>query len=820
MSESKRKLAVIVFTDIVDFTKISSENEPLAMETLNVQRDTLKPIVQKYNGEWLKEIGDGLLLCFPTSKEAVDCSIEIQNTIKNIANLNIRIGIHQGEVIIQNGDVLGDDVNIASRIESYSPSGGIVVTDKVHSSLARDPIYQSIDLGFPELKGVAQKINLFCLSSHGLPTRKEVANNKNSKKVLFKSNLYLYSVIILAILLTVIYITSDPFLKDSTSDLSIAVLPFANMSADKENEYFSDGITEEILNSLAQIEKLRVAARTSSFAFKGRNEDVRSIGKKLNVSNVLEGSVRKFGDDIRVTAQLIRVDDGFHLWSDTYDRKFIDIFNVQKELSDAIADQLEVKLIGDNAVSKRSGTTDNPQALDLYMRGRFLWNQKKEQPILKSIEYFKKALALDKNYALSQAAIADAYFSLARIKRWTISKNERNGILSKAEDNALKALEMDPSSGEAYAVLGALYSGLDVSREWKFDILKSEEYFKKSIELNPDYPTVYQWYSEFLRSEENYIKSKLMIDKALTIDPYSASINLTAGEFYSNKLGKLEEGLEYFDKAFNFDPSIIYGSANFAYTNLLERFYKWKKAEDSWIHAYKTDSTFYGTLWGMTAHYLNRGMLSDAEKYFSKLKIHYPIGSEKILNDNDTYDLAAYKFLCSDDFKSAQNAILTRVRYDPCIDWLLFDLSITFSRLNEIDKGLKIIDSLNSLCSQRKYLYDVIPITNEDRTRLNNFSFWSKGILRSLDGDNVQINEELRKLENNDNLDAVSVRAHLRIFIQDYKKALEEFEILIDNFEPPRFFLKNPIYDPLRSYKGYDRLIKKMNLHYENNINS
>ena len=113
-----------------------------------------------------------------------------------------------------------------------------------------------------------------------------------------------------------------------------------------------------------------------------------------------------------------------------------------------------------------------------------------------------------------------------------------------------------------------------------------------------------------------------------------------------------------------------------------------------------------------------------------------------------------------------------------------------------------------------------MPITNEDRTRLNNFSFWSKAILHSLDGDNVQINEELRKLENNDNLDAVSVRAHLRIFIQDYKKALEEFEILIDNFEPPRFFLKNPIYDPLRSYKGYDRLIKKMNLHYEKNINS
>tara|TARA_B100000029_G_scaffold509932_2_gene600215 strand:- start:5847 stop:8300 length:2454 start_codon:yes stop_codon:yes gene_type:complete len=816
MTEQSRKLAAIVFTDIVGFTKLSSENEPLAMETLSLQRDTLKPIVEKYNGEWLKEIGDGLLLSFQTSKEAVDCSIEIQNTIKNIANLNIRIGIHQGEVIIQNGDVLGDDVNIASRIETYAPSGGIVVTDRVHSSLARDPLYQSIDIGKPELKGVAQTINLFCLSSHGLPTIKNNLKKINNSKRSIKRNLPIYAGFFFTFSLMVLFLINKSFNNKAVNDLSIAVLPFANMSADKDNEYFSDGITEEILNSLAQIQELNVSARTSSFAFKGKNEDVRAIGKKLGVANVLEGSVRKFGDDIRVTAQLIRVGDGFHLWSDTYDRKFVDIFNVQKELSDAIANQLEVKLIGSNAVNKRSGTTSNPRALDLYMRGRFLWNQKKEEPLLKSIEHFKKALSLDSNYALSQAAIADAYFSLARIKRWTIDQSERNIILKNSEDNALKALEIDPSSGETYAVLGILYSGLDVSRDWKFDILKSEEYFKKSIELNPEYPTVYQWYSEFLRSEENYKKSKLMIDKALSLDPFSASINLTAGEFYSNKLGKLEEGLEYFDRAFDLDPSIIYGSANFAYTVLLERFYKWEKAEESWIHAYKTDSTFYGTLWGMTSHYLNRGMLDHAEKYFSKLLMHYPLGSGKMPSDNDTYDLAAYKYLCSDDFKNAQDAILSRVRFDPCIDWLLFDLSITFSRLNQIDRGLNMIDSLNQLCSQRKHMFNVVPITEDMRSRLNNFSFWSKTILISIEGDGKPINQEIEKLKGNDDLEIVSSRAHLRIFSKDYNEALDDFEILIDNFEPPRFFLENPIYDSIRKYEGYNKLIKKMNLESKN----
>ena len=169
MPEPTHKLATIVFTDIVGFTKLSAENEPLAIQLLDTQRTTLKPIVERHHGHWLKEIGDGLLLTFDTTKDAVDCSIEMQHTVKNVANLDLRIGIHQGEVVIQGDDVLGDDVNMASRIEPFASPGGIVITNRVNASLIRDPVYQTKLIGTPALKGVRQDVKLHCIISHGLP---------------------------------------------------------------------------------------------------------------------------------------------------------------------------------------------------------------------------------------------------------------------------------------------------------------------------------------------------------------------------------------------------------------------------------------------------------------------------------------------------------------------------------------------------------------------------------------------------------------------------------------------------------------------------
>ena len=169
MNDTKRKLAAIVFTDIVGFTKLSSKNEPVALALLEKQRELLQPIVEKNNGEWLKEIGDGLLLTFGTNRDAVDCAIEIQHVTEDVENLDLRIGIHQGEVVFQGSDVVGDDVNIASRIEPFAATGGIAISGRVNSSLKRDPEFETKYLGTPDLKGVDQEVKVYCITSHGLP---------------------------------------------------------------------------------------------------------------------------------------------------------------------------------------------------------------------------------------------------------------------------------------------------------------------------------------------------------------------------------------------------------------------------------------------------------------------------------------------------------------------------------------------------------------------------------------------------------------------------------------------------------------------------
>ena len=619
MPEQTRKLAAIVFTDIVGFTKLTAEDQQKASDLLDLQRSELKPLVESHGGKWVKEVGDGLILTFDTITNAVQCCLKIQDKAKSIENLSLRIGVHLGEILVKEGDIIGDDVNITARIEPFSAPGGIAISNKVNDALVREADFTTKYLGKPQLKGVGQEVKVYCITSHGLP---ETKLSDVSAKLEKKSNWYIYVVSAAAVVLVAGFIVLNPFGEEAPDDLSIAVLPFVNMSTDKENEYFSDGMTEEILNALAQINTLRVAARTSSFAFKGKNEDIRIIGKKLAVAHVLEGSVRKFGEDIRITAQLIRVSDGYHLWSNTYDRKFKEIFKVQEEISNAIVSQMKIKLFGEDIV-KRRGITEHPEALDLYMQGRFLWNQNQERAVLRSIKYFEKALEKDPQYALAESAIADGFYSLGVIKRWTVSNEERSIIFQKSEDHARKALRIEPQLGEAFAVLGVLYGGNQISSHWKDDKKTAEEYFKKAINLNPKYTPTYLWYSNMLSpgSKDRREEAEVMFNKALAIDPLSASVNMRGGELYNIGFKDYEKALSFFDKAFELDPYLVYGSVNFEYTSLLEQCFQWERAEKSWNYAYQTDSTFFGTLWGMTSHYIERGLNDKANKYLKKIVV-------------------------------------------------------------------------------------------------------------------------------------------------------------------------------------------------------
>lgn len=287
MSQTRR-LAVIMFTDIVGYTALMGNDEKKAFDILKKSREIQKPIIEQFNGHWIKELGDGVMATFNIVTDATNASIKIQESCNVAKDFQLRIGIHMGEVVFENDDVFGDGVNIASRIQSIANPGSIYISESVHNNVSNK---QGIETRFVKeemLKNVKEPVRIY-----------EVLLSTTSKS----SGLS----------------TKEQFKKPT--EKSIAVLPFVNMSNDPDQDYFCDGLSEELLNVLSQVDSLRVAARTSSFSFKGKNLDILEIGRKLNVHSALEGSVRKSGNKLRITAQLINIEDGFRLWSERYDRE-------------------------------------------------------------------------------------------------------------------------------------------------------------------------------------------------------------------------------------------------------------------------------------------------------------------------------------------------------------------------------------------------------------------------------------------------------------------------------------------------------------------
>ena len=293
-SESKRKLAAIVFTDIVGFTRLSAENEPAALELLDKQRELLQPIVSSFRGEWLKEIGDGLLLTFETNLDAVECAVKIQKQVRSVDNLNLRIGIHQGEVVFQGNDVIGDDVNIASRIEPFSPSGGIAISGRVNSTLDRDPDYKTIYLGKPQLQGVTQEVKAYCIVSHGLPETdlsqvkaKLAPDDKTGFKWTKMSVLGATASIVGILTLAVLGLSG--LSADGDEIPSIAILYMKNLG-DADDEPWAYGLTEDLIIEMSRLGNIRVASMNSITKYKDSDLSEIDIARELDVGYTLSVS--------------------------------------------------------------------------------------------------------------------------------------------------------------------------------------------------------------------------------------------------------------------------------------------------------------------------------------------------------------------------------------------------------------------------------------------------------------------------------------------------------------------------------------------------
>jgi non-specific serine/threonine protein kinase len=289
---------------------------------------------------------------------------------------------------------------------------------------------------------------------------------------------------------------------------SLAVLPFTNMSADKENEYFCDGLSEELINALCHIRELRVVARTSAFAFKGREIDIREVGKKLNVGAVLEGSVRKSGQRLRITAQLVSVEDGYHLWSGQFDREMKDIFDIQEEISLTIVEHLKLKLLKDEKEKLLKRHTEDHEAYEYYLKGLYFWKRRYEKGLQKSLQYFQLAVEKDPGYALPHVGIADAYGILG-----AYSYMPPHQAYSRARAAANKALKIDPELAEVHASLGWIAMWYD--RDWP----EAERHFLKAIQMKPDYPEAHMWYGNLLFCTERFDQSIREMRKGKELEP-------------------------------------------------------------------------------------------------------------------------------------------------------------------------------------------------------------------------------------------------------------------------------------------------------------
>ena len=621
--EKESHLAAIMFTDLVGYSELSQENEELAVELLERHRKIVREILPEHGGNEIKTIGDAFLIEFSSSIRAVKCAAEIQSRFFSYNNLQnkekqiqLRIGIHLCDIMQDGDDIIGDGVNIASRIEPKAKSGGICISGQIY-----DQVFNKVDFSFEELKDVnlkniQQNIRLYHIL---LPWEKSASQPTSEPKTKSSSKKSSMPVLVIGGIIGVIAVAALIFMNIKPSldgdGNSIAVLPFENMSADKDNEYFSDGMTEEILNSLAQIKELRVISRTSVFTYKERTDvGIAKIGRELDVSHVLEGSVRKSGNKVRITAQLIRSKDDTHLWSQTYDRSLDDIFQVQTEISEAIARQMKIKLIG-ATVTKRRGITNKPEALELYMQARYAMNKMSEKSLHKAIQLFKDAIAIDPEYALANSGIADCYIAMEEVNHFKYYKSDDIENYSNAKSYSQKALDIEPDLGEALAVVARMKHVLDK------DYPEAERLFNNAIELSPDHPTSYDWYGGLLawRLNDNS-KARAMHKKALKLDPLSPSINASAGIFYLQRLKDDDSDYYFLNKAFQLEPNYVNGNHRFIFTELLENRHEWERAEKSWIKAYDLDPKNYTTLWGMSHYYLMRGNLDKSKTYLDQMK--------------------------------------------------------------------------------------------------------------------------------------------------------------------------------------------------------
>ncbi len=540
---SHRRLAAIMFTDMVGYSGLTQRNEKLALELLDEHREILRPLFPKYGGREIETAGDAFFVEFASAVEAARCAIEIQGTLheRNRTALpdtaiRLRIGLHLGDVVFTSRNAHGDGVNIAARIEPLAAPEGICVSEDVARQIHNKVDLPVMKLGRGDLKNISLPMDI-----HRIVMPWEKLNRPSAERLAFRfkqRKTRVYGVALTAGLVLLLLYFLLPMLTPSPARYSIAVLPFRNIGGERENQYFSEGITEVITSQISKIRSLTVISSASTRKYADGLVSHIDIGNQLDVAAILDGSVQRLGGSVIINANLIDAATDTIIWGENYTREAVQVYDIQNEVALAIAREMRANISAEDKERVAKKATDNIIAYDLYLKGRYHWNLRLPAQIDEGITFFKAAIEEDSAFALAYAGLADSY-----TLKGIYQLQSPDSIYPLAKQYALKALELDSLLAEAHTSLA--YAILHYDRDWA----GAEAEFKRAIALNPNYATAHIWYAFYLTVTSRFEEASVEMKRALELDPQSGSVSTDVGIdlYFSRQYDRAIEELEETD---------------------------------------------------------------------------------------------------------------------------------------------------------------------------------------------------------------------------------------------------------------------------------
>lgn len=505
-----RRLAAIMFTDIVGYTALTQSDESLALDVLDRHNRLLRSFFPKYHGREVKTLGDSFLVEFDSTLDAAKCAIEIQNFLhdynlssKDEWKIKLRIGIHLGDVVHRDDDIFGDAVNIASRIEPLANPEGICVSEQVYDQIQNKLTLPLEPLKNPNLKNVKIPISVYTIV---LPWQTGLIIEKPSSKL---------------------------------NTHRIAVLPFSSLSPESQDEYFADGMTDEVISTISKIQGLEVISRTSIMQYKNAPKPIREVSKELEVGTVLEGTVRKMGNKLRVTAQMIDANHDRHLWAESYDRELEDVFAIQSDIATKVAEALQARF---PKTPTNTESTDNIEAYTIYLKAMQKFHESSKSSLREAVALFERVTSIDKSNARAYVGLANAW------GRMTSSGYEDFTVAArKAEIAAKRALQIAPDSGEAHAALANAYVYIDKYQE-------SISEAQRAIELNPNLSQAHSTLGINQATIGTAADGLAELQRGYELDPLSFSSTFYLAYCYM-ALGRNSEALKVLQKFKDLSPN-------------------------------------------------------------------------------------------------------------------------------------------------------------------------------------------------------------------------------------------------------------------------